>query len=107
MMTLSKVFLVEKSPEACGVGMTQNETIRKRNCQVKSVGQTETYQAKAAGLNPEVKIKLFYEGDYHGEQEVIFRGERWDVVRTFVNEKENGIELTLQRKERNKRGNAW
>ena len=67
---------------------------------MKSVGQTEVYQANAAGLNPELKIFLAHDFEYEGERLCEIGGQRFDILRTYVTETD-GIELTLQRVARN------
>lgn len=96
----SEVILISESPVAHGVGVEVSEIRRVRICSVKSVGQTEVYQAAGAGLNPEVKLVLAYESEYNGEKICEFRGERWRILRTYIPET-NGIELTLQREAKN------
>ena len=88
--------LITEAPEAHGIFDTVTETKRKVYCNVKSVGQSEVYQAQAAGLNPELKLILAHAFEYKGEKIAEFRGERYGIIRTYVNEAD-GIELTLQK----------
>lgn len=88
--------LITEAPEAHGIFDAVTETKRKVYCNVKSVGQSEVYQAQAAGLNPELKLILAHAFEYKGEKIAEFRGERYGIIRTYVNEAD-GIELTLQK----------
>lgn len=93
--------LITRSPEARGVLDDVTETTRTVYCTVKSIGQSETYQARAAGLNPELKIVLAHDFEYQGEDLLEYEGTRYTILRTYVTETD-GIELTVQRV----RGNA-
>ena len=88
--------LITEVPKAHGIFDTPAETTRKVYCTVKSVGQTEVYQANAVGLNPELKLILAHAFAYKGEKLAEFREERYDILRTYVNEAD-GIELTVQK----------
>lgn len=65
-------------------------------CDLKSVTRSEYYSAANAGLNPThvFEINGF---EYNGEQEVIFNGETFAVIRTYRTKSES-IELTCERK---------
>ena len=89
-------YLIAESPKAHGIFDAPEETKRKVYCTVKSVGQTEVYQANAVGLNPELKLILAHAFEYKGEKLAEFREERYDIIRTYVNEAD-GIELTVQK----------
>jgi SPP1 family predicted phage head-tail adaptor len=92
--------LITEAPKAHGIFDTPAETTRKVYCTVKSVGQTEVYQANAIGLNPELKLILAHAFEYHGEKALIYDGERWKILRTYVNEGDQ-IELTIQKTDGN------
>ena len=89
-------YLIAEDPKAHGIFDEPEETQRKVFCTVQSIGQSETYEAKAAGLNPELKLILAHAFEYKGEKIAEFRGERYGIIRTYVNEAD-GIELTLQK----------
>lgn len=95
--------LIAENPKAHGIFDDPVETTRKVYCTVRSVGQTETYEAKAAGLNPELKLILAHAFEYKGEKLVEFHDERWRIIRTYINEAD-GIELTIQRETGNAAG---
>lgn len=96
------VTLLAEEPGAHGVYDPVYREGRKVYCEVRSVSQTETYQARASGLAPEYKLRLSHSFEYRGEKLCDFRGQRYEIIRTYVDETD-GIELTVQRAE----GNAY
>ena len=100
MMKADVVDLITVSPEASGVGTEPAETKRSVPCTVKSVGMQEAYLAMGQGLNPELKITLAHDFEYEGERLCEIGGVRYDILRTYITEAD-GIELTLQRVQRN------
>lgn len=103
MMKANVVTLIKESPVAHGVGTDPQETGRKVYCTVKSIGQTEAYQAMGIGLNPELKVILAHDFEYEGERLAKLNGVPYDILRTYITETD-GIELTLQRVARNAKG---
>ena len=102
-MVKAKVIdLITASPEAAGAGTDRTETKRTVFCTVKSIGQQEAYLAMGQGLNPELKVILAHDFEYEGEGQCEMDGVRYDILRTYITETD-GIELTLQRTERNAR----
>lgn len=61
--------------------------------QMKSIGQTEFYQAQADGLKPEMKFILADYYDYQNEKEVVYEGKVYSVLRTYRDGKR--IEITV------------
>ena len=63
--------------------------------EVMSIGQSEFYQAQAAGLKPEIKFKIADYLDYEGEEVLEYtergRTEEYKVIRTY----RKGIELEI------------
>ena len=64
-----------------------------RFAKLKSIGQTEFYQAQANGLKPELKFVLADFLEYEGQEEVIYNNFRYKVLRTFKPEDKNEIEI--------------
>ena len=95
--------LIREDPEAHGVGDEPAETEREVYCIVKSIGMQEAYQAMGIGLNPELKVVLAHEFEYQGEAICEMNGNRYKIIRTYINEGD-GIELTLQRITGNAKG---
>jgi SPP1 family predicted phage head-tail adaptor len=54
-----------------------------RFAKIKSIGQSEFYQAQAQGLKPEIKFVLADYLDYENQEEVIYNGFKYKVLRTF------------------------
>ena len=94
------VTLIGDLPGAHGVLDAPMQSFRDVYCEVKSVSQTEAYQARATGLNPEFRLVLSHSFEYKGEQRCTFRGINYRIIRTYMTESD-GIELTVQREEGN------
>lgn len=62
-----------------------------RLAKIKGIGQTEFYQAQAQGLKPEIKFVLPDYLDYNNQEEVIYNGFRYKILRTF----RTGTELEI------------
>lgn len=101
MVRADTLDLIAENPKAHGIFDDPQETVRTVYCTERSVGQTEVYQAQAIGLNPELKLILAHAFEYQGEKLCSYKGERYKIIRTYINEAD-GIELTVQRI----RGNA-
>jgi SPP1 family predicted phage head-tail adaptor len=63
-----------------------------RLARLKSIGQAEFYQAQAQGLKPEIKFVLADYLDYNNQEEIIYNGFRYKVLRTYRTET-NEIEI--------------
>lgn len=100
MVRADVVELIGELPGAHGVFDPPMQNYRKVYCEVRSISQTEAYQARATGLNPEYKLRLSHTFEYKGEKLCDFRGARYSIIRTYMDEKD-GIELTIQRLEGN------
>lgn len=96
MVRANVVTLIKELPIAHGVLDTPMQNYRKVYCEVQSVSQTESYQARASGLNPEYRLVLSHSFEYKGETRCIFRNVFYEIIRTYIN-KSDGIELTIQR----------
>ena len=95
-------WLIRRLPEARGVLDEYTEKKRKVYCTEKSVSQTESYQARAEGFKPEIRLKLAQSFEWKGEDICIYKGVRYRIIRPYSDEKADGAELTLERE----RGNA-
>ena len=100
MVKADVLTLITVSPEAAGVGTDPAETRRTVFCTVRSIGQQEAYLAMGQGLSPELKVILAHDFEYGGERLCEIGGVRYDILRTYITETD-GIELTLQRVQRN------
>ena len=99
MMTSCK--LIAFSPDAHEVGTDPVTTRRKVKVQELSLTQAEVYQSGGEGLQPEAKLLIPYDRDYHGERELEYRGERWRVLRSDPYKDYNGVILLIRRKKGN------
>ena len=97
------VYLITEAPEARGVLDAATETRRKTYCEEKSLSMSETYQARASGFSPQFRLVLPQDFEYRGETICEYKGERYNIIRDYRDEKTgNSTELTLERI----RGNA-
>ena len=78
------IYLVSKQTSINEVG-DQIDTPKKsmRFARMKSIGQSEFYQAQAQGLKPEIKFVLSDYLDYENQEELIHNNFRYKVLRTF------------------------
>lgn len=91
MVDLIKLIGYTESVDTYG-RVSRTETSKEVLGEVKSISQTEFYQAAASGLKPELKIKLADFYDYDGEKEVEVDTIRYSIKRTY--QKGNQVELT-------------
>ena len=97
------VYLITEKPEARGVLDTTTETRRKTYCEEKSLSMSEVYQARASGFMPVIRLVLPQDFEYRGETLCEYKGERYEIIRDYRDEKSgDSTELTIQRV----RGNA-
>lgn len=76
-------------------GNRQVETKREVLCTIKSVGQSEFYQAHGTDYKPELKIQLADYLDYDEEQLIVFNGKWWRVIRIYRTG--HALEITVER----------
>ena len=75
--------------------LIKGETSRTVLCSLRSIGQSEFYEASARDFYPELKFVLADYLDYDNEQLVEYNGQRYSVLRTYRAGQE--LELTVQR----------
>ena len=78
----------------------QNRSERVVFAELRSIGQTEFYQAQAVGLKPEIKFVLADYLDYENEKILLYTAdqgveEEYSVIRTFRSG--NELEITCKR----------
>ena len=103
MRMMTSCELITFSPDAREVGSAATEKKRKVKCQELSLTQADIYQSGGEGLAPEAKILIPYDRDYKGERELVYRGERWKVLRSDPYKDWNGVILAISRKQGNSR----
>ena len=59
----------------------------------RSISQTEFYQAQTAGYKPQIKFVLTTSRDYNGEDEIIYDGIRYKVLKAYIPPNDS-IEIT-------------
>ena len=95
--------LITFSPDAHEAGTAVTETRRTVKVQELSLTQAEVYQAGGDGLQPDAKLLIPYDRDYGDERELIYRGDRWKVLRADPYKDWNGVILLIRRVEGNAR----
>ena len=98
--------LITFSPDAHEVGTPATETTRRVKVQEMALTQAEQYQSGGEGLSPEAKLLIPFDKDYRGERELIYRGERWRVLKTDPYKEYNGVILLIKRKSGNAGGSV-
>ncbi len=60
---------------------------------IKSITQSEFYQAQTAGVKPEIKFVIADYVDYEGQQHLEHEGMRYKVLRTYRKQDSNELEI--------------
>jgi SPP1 family predicted phage head-tail adaptor len=95
-----KLISESRTVDAYGDTIT-TETERSVFAEIKSIGQSEFYQAQAVGLKPEIKFVLADYLDYQNEKKLRYQGfneaaeEEYAILRTYRNN--NLLELVCKR----------
>lgn len=100
MAKVGVIRFIRETEEAHGVHEDTTKTRRLILCTVKSVRQSEYYEAYNAGFTPQIMFVLTLASDYHGERKLEYEGKIYDIIRTFETE-EGGIEITVEREDVN------
>ncbi len=94
MVRADVMVLNGETPGAHGVFDPPEESRNEVPCTVRSVGYSEFYAARSAGIEPSVVFVLALAEDYAGEKIVEWNGGRYRVVRTWM--QGDGIEITCE-----------
>lgn len=86
--------LIEEAPSVHGVFEEPVQNTRQVFCEVRSVSRSEWYSAQAQNIQADIVFALTVDADYDGEKELIFHGQKFRVIRTYMTE--DGIELTCE-----------
>ena len=97
MRKMTSCTLIAFQPDAHEVGTDPVSIRRKVKCEELSLTLAEAYQDGGTGLNPEAKLLIQYDRDYHGERALEYKGERWTVLRDDPYKDWNGVILTIRR----------
>lgn len=106
MRMMTSCVLISFKPDAHEVGTDPVDKRRRVKCQEMTLTQAEVYQSGGEGLNPEAKLLIPYDRDYRGERELIYRDERWRVLRSDPYKEYNGVILLIRRKAGNSGGSV-
>lgn len=101
MRKLVDIVLIAFSPDAHEVG---EDPVSERNpvqAEELSLNQYDITEAGGKGLKPEAKILIPMDEDYHGERELEYNGERWEVINDDPYKDWNGVILRIRRKKGN------
>ena len=101
MRKMSSCTLIAFSPDAHEAGQDPVSIRRKVKCQELSISLAERYQAAGVGLDPEAKLLIPYDRDYHDERELEYNGERWVVLNADPFSEYNGVILRIRRRKGN------
>ena len=86
------IYLITENTTVNEVGdIISSSTERAVFAEVKSIGQTEFYQAQALDLKPEIKFILADYYDYKNEIKLKYNNENYNVLRTY----RNGVQLEI------------
>ena len=87
------IYLLATQSEVNEVGdQIEKQEKAMRFAKIKSIGQSEFYQAQAQGLKPEIKFILPDYLDYNNQEELIYNNFRYKVLRTYRTDK-NELEI--------------
>ena len=103
MRKLVDIVLISFSPEAHGVDEDPVSGLAPVQAEEMSLNLTDITEAGGTGLKPEAKILIPMDEDYHGEQELIYNGERWEVINADPYKDYNGVILRIRRVKGNNR----
>ena len=98
MRKLTSVTLISFRPDAHGVHDDPVADMREVKAEEMDLISTDRLEAGGQGLSDEAKILIPYDRDYQGERELIYRGERWKVLRSDPYKDWNGVILLIRRK---------
>lgn len=90
------IYLIKETITTDDIGnQTVTETPRKVYATAKPINQNEFFSARTTGINPAVKMLVFF-GDYKGEELLEWHGEKYNIYRTYQRE-DDLIELYAER----------
>lgn len=94
------ILLITKENRAHGVHEATSDTQRLVLCTVKTVRQSEYYQAENIGYRPEIQFDLTLAADYHGESTLLYEKKEYRVIRTYE-KPAGGLEIIAERSDVN------
>lgn len=103
MRKLVDIVLIGFSPDAHEVGTDPVSVRTDVQAEEMSLNMADITEAGGTGPKPEAKILIPMDEDYHGERELEYNGERWDVINADPYKDYNGVILRIRRKKGNSR----
>ena len=103
MRKLVDIVLIGFSPDAHEVGTDPVSIRNPVQAEEMSFNQYDITEAGGTGLKPEAKILIPMDEDYHGERELEYNGERWEVISDDPYKDYNGVIIRIRRKKGNSR----
>lgn len=101
MRKLVDIVLIGFNPDAHEVGEDPVFVRTPVQAEELSLNQYDITEAGGSGPKPEAKILIPLDEDYHGERELEYNGERWDVINTDPYKDWNGVILRIRRQKGN------
>lgn len=101
MRKLVDIMLIGFSPDAHEVGEDPVSEQYPVQAEEMSLNLADITEAGGTGLKPDAKILIPMDEDYHGERELIYNGERWEVINVDPYKDYNGVVLRIRRKKGN------
>ena len=101
MRKLVDIVLIAFSPDAHEVGTDPVSVQTPVQAEEMSMNLADITEAGGTGLKPDAKILIPMDEDYNGERELIYNGERWEVINADPYKDYNGVVLRIRRKKGN------
>lgn len=96
MKRYDQIELISDLPEAHGVHDKHMAFPKFTYCEIKSVSRREAYEAMGHGFHPACVFVLAQAFEYHGEKQIRYKGELYNILRTYETAADT-IELTAER----------
>ena len=84
MIRATTIQLLRESPAAHGIFDAPIESPEEVFAEVMTASQNEYYKALSNGLEVELVFRLTDYADYHGEKVLLYGGNRFRVIRTYI-----------------------
>lgn len=101
MRKLVDIVLIGFSPDAHEVGEDPASEQYPVQAEEMSLSLADITEAGGKGMKPDAKILIPMDEDYHGERELIYNGERYEVMSVNPFNDYNGVVLRIVRKKGN------
>ena len=97
MRKLVDIVLIAFSPDAHEVGEDPVNNRTPVQAEEMSFNMADITEAGGSGPRPEAKLLIPMDEDYHGERELEYNGERWEVINADPYKDWNGVILRIRR----------